>query len=359
MSDVNAAMMVIRKFLTDGSNAPTQTRWNEDCDCVETSTDGGETWTQNDGADPRKNPAYQNPPNTESDPRCAAAGGLVVWTRQIVTAGIDATTITALLNVILSLMLVFLPIALLFALVIVVTEAIFAIGGAALSFTFTEDVYDRLLCIFYCHTSEAGTYNHDDLDGILADVFVEYGSGVVFQILVLMVQLGGVVGFNNAATKYADPLADCSECLCSWCHYFDFTIDEQGWTIYSGVGSYDAGIGFKSHDYGGENAILIQHSMTRTTSIRRIAALYTGTDDNFCGAGYYDGSFHSFGAAQFQEGSLTPRVAVVVPTTTTADVDNIYINEDGLNSSLYTLIGLWVYGDFGPNPFGDDNCPPE
>jgi len=40
-----------------------------------------------------------------------------------------------------------------------------------------------------------------------------------------------------------------------WCRTFDFTIDEQGFTIHNGAGTYEAGVGFHPSNVGGENSL--------------------------------------------------------------------------------------------------------
>lgn len=353
-------MKIVRMELTPSDYAPTNVRWNADCDCVEITVDDGETWTADPGADPRSNPAYLLPPNTESDVKCASAGGMVAYVKQVVDAGIDGSTLTGLANALIGIALVFIPIAPLFALFFAIAEAILAIGSSALALNFTEGVYDDLLCIFFCNVDEDGRLDDAALEAVLEDVSAVISNFTVQTVMELLAQSVGAVGFSNAGAKLADGEADCSECDCGWCVYQDFRESAFDWTVYSGVGEYIPGVGFTSTDFGSDTALLIQSPMSRTTSIRRIVCCYESTQDTIIGAGYFDGSFHAF-AAEFLGAEASPAMGTILPTTTTIAVDNLYINQDsGSGGGLFTLIGIWVYGDEGNDaPLDGDDCPPE
>lgn len=237
-------MVFVRKRLTSTEGQPPDTRYNEDTDTVETSTDGGATWTPNPGADPRVNPAYLLPPNTAPDVKCAAADGMVTYIEQVVTAGIDGSTIAGIANVLLGAVLVFLPISWLFALLLIVGEALLAIGGAALSFAFTEDVYDQIRCILYDRVDADGRLDAAALTAAQGDVDA-IGDVTVSAVFGLIVQMVGHVGLSNAGAKYANSEAEC-DCL-RWCRVFDFTIDDGGFTVFAGeAGVYDPGFGWRS-----------------------------------------------------------------------------------------------------------------
>lgn len=236
-------MFLIRKRLTQDEGSPPDTRYNPDCDCVETSVDGGITWTENPGADPRSNPAYQMPPNESPDPRCAAAAGMVAYIRQFVDQGIAGGTGLGIANGIFALILIFIPISWFFALITAIASLLLDIGSAALAFSFTEEIYDDLLCIFYARIDEDGVLT----DAALADVFADVaalGDTVVTAAFGLAVQPMGPVGMTNAGVKLADPDA---ECACGWCFNVDLTLSDGGFT-FTDAGEYSAGVGLIAND---------------------------------------------------------------------------------------------------------------
>jgi len=225
---------IIRKRLSEDEGNPPDTRYNPDCDCVETSADGGVTWVENAGADPRVNTAYQLPPNVEPDPRCAAAAGMVAYVRSVVDAGIAGTTAIGIANGVFAIVLVFIPVTWFFALIWAVGTAIFELGAAALAFSFTEEVYDQLLCIFYANIDGDGVMTDEGLASIYAEVEA-LGDITVTAAFGLAVQPMGFVGMTNAGAKLADDEADCDDC--ATCNaIYDFTLGEElGWSLVPGT----------------------------------------------------------------------------------------------------------------------------
>jgi len=206
-------VFIIRKRLFEREGAPPDTRYDEDTDTVVTSTDGGATWVENPGADPRINPAYGKPMPSSTDPRCASASGMVTWIETVVNAGIDGATISGIANVIFGAILVFLPVSWMFALLVIIGEALLAIGSAALSFSFTEGVYDQIRCILYAHVDSEGKIDEAGLVAAQADIDSQIADLTVSTVFDLVHKLSGAVGFSNAGAQYADPDALCLDCL--------------------------------------------------------------------------------------------------------------------------------------------------
>lgn len=244
-------LRVIRKRLSEREGAPPDTRYDPDTDTVETSVDGGLTWTPNPGADPRINPAYLLPPNTEPDVRCAAAAGMVTYIRQVVDFGIDGTTIAGLGNLLLAGILIFLPVSWFFALMALAAEALIAIGGAALAFSFSEDVYDQLLCILYDHADADGRLDAAALAAAQSDVDAQIADVTVSAVFELVVQMAGHVGVSNAGAAHADGEAEC-DCVVL-CHEIDFTLTNGAASGVEGLFSsaYTGGVGWTGTDAGG------------------------------------------------------------------------------------------------------------
>lgn len=240
-------MQLIRKRLSAEEGAPANTRYNPDCDCVETTADGGDTWTENPGADPRSNPAYQMPPNTAPDVRCAAAAGMVADVQRVVDAGIVGGTVVGIGNILLALLV--LPIGWMFLLILAIAGALLTAGGTALAAAFPPEVYDALLCLFEQNLDESGQLDAAALDNVIDTATTQFPDPLVATTLGLVRQLHGVVGLNNAGVLYADPDADCV--ACGWQLDADLTTFDGGFEAYIGgagvYATYEPGSGWRSN----------------------------------------------------------------------------------------------------------------
>lgn len=238
-------MQIIRKRLSETEGQPPNTRYNPECDCVEITVNGGVTWTQDDGSDPRVNPAFMLPPNDKPDVRCAAAGGMVAMVRSSVDAAIDTSTVIGLANGIFAIIVAFLPITILAAVVLAIAEFLVGLGAAALIGAFTEPVYQQILCIIYCHLDSSGRLTEEGLAGVQADVTAQIGDIVVDGVLAAIISATGYVGFNNAGSALANEDADCSECECGWVAEWDQALFESEWTF--DFGSHNANFYIDAH----------------------------------------------------------------------------------------------------------------
>lgn len=205
-------MQLIRKRLSESEGTPPGTRYNPDTDTVQITPDGGLTWTDDPGSDPRKNPAFQLPPNTAPDVKCAAAAGMVAYIQNSVDTAIEASTVIGLANGIFAIIVAFLPITILAAVVIAIAEFLLGLGAAALIAAFTEETYDELRCILYCYLDDDGRLTEEGLANAQVKIASEIGDVVVDGVLVALISGTGYVGFNNAGAALADEDADCSEC---------------------------------------------------------------------------------------------------------------------------------------------------
>jgi len=245
-------MFAIRKRLSATEGQPTDTRYNADCDCAETSTDGGTTWTQNDGADPRINPAYLRPPLSGAA-ACQAADGMVVKMQEYVTGATIITGLPALATFILGGMVFLIPLSWLFALALALAGTILTIGASAIATAFTEGVWDEIRCIIFCNVGSDGQVSTAQLDAIYDQISADIGDGTVTTIVGQIFQAWGYVGMSNAGT-YGDPEADCSECGCLWRACFPVDVDASGWTIIGSSGEYASGFHVTTVFVGGDPA---------------------------------------------------------------------------------------------------------
>jgi len=320
MVDVNAPMMVIRKLLNPDEGAPVDTRFNFDEDVPETSTDGGTTWVENPSVDPRDNPAYLLPPNTETDPLCAGAAGMVAFVRQWVDGVAAAFTLVGVANASITVATVLLPG------VGWMTSLFFGVASAVLGYTlleisdaFSEENYEKLLCIFYDHLEANGSITQAGWDAARTAWVAQIADTTFTGMMDLAYLLQGFVGFSNAGSLYADGEADCS--TCPGLYDFDFVANgQQSWLVVLSKGQWDAGGSFfELKCAGGVGSLAecrIERGLAFSSEFYRVEA-----DVNVIGAGIDEFNFfikvagvvtlaHSFGGAsagvQTLGGDITP-----------------------------------------------------
>lgn len=212
----NFTIGVVRKQLDANEFSPTNLRYNPDTDTVQQTYDGGETWVNNPGADPRHSTVFQRPPVGGDDPRCQAAANQVRFLNDTIDQALSVISLgTDAAGLALTLLPLFVelgPFAIVFELVLALADGLVSLGADAISSAFTSDVYDQLLCIFYCSIEDDGTVTPTDLSNIEDRIGSEIG-GVVQVVLDLMLFLTGEVGLTNEGTIGSAP-ADCSACDC-------------------------------------------------------------------------------------------------------------------------------------------------
>jgi hypothetical protein len=243
---------IVRSRLSERDFSPGSLRYNSDCDCVQYTPDGGETWIDDPGDDPRVGTKFIKPLKTGSDIRCRSAASMVKWLRDFIeyeagllTAGAE---ITALANAGLALFDILAPWAILANLVIDVAGTLFGIGAAALNTAFDEETWGLLLCIFYCNMAADGSISDSQYAEIQTQITAQLNTTAAL-VLNLIISTQGRVGLQNAGVLYEVEDPDCSACECEWCYEWDFTISDGGWAARTGfgitVGHYAAGVGWQ------------------------------------------------------------------------------------------------------------------
>lgn len=202
--------------------------------------DGGETWVPNPSADPRLNPAYNLPPNTEPDPPCAAAAGMVENVRKTLTAMASGVALAGAATQALGFLLI--PgVGWLFTAFLLFAGGLFLAGAGATAAAFTEEVYEWLLCAYRDQLDGDGRITTEGLQAVVDAADDEQPNPLVAGFLDLIHKAHGFVGFNNAGVTYADPAA---ECTCGWCYVLDLSTTDGGWSPYgSGQGHWQSGVG--------------------------------------------------------------------------------------------------------------------
>lgn len=230
-------MKIIRKQLSEIEGLPPNIRWDETCECVQTTWDG-ETWVDTPGADPRYNPGNLAPPNDTSDPRCSAAAGMRDKIEQVMNAFFLADALIDAANAVFAVILIFNPPAsLLWRIVFAICEALYAIGTAALVAAFTPEAYDELQCIFYNNIGEDGQMSAAQLSDVNTQICDEMDV-TVCAAMGLILNMLGWVGMSNAGALFGAD-SDCSECVgCdpATCTVFDFEVSDQGFVTHNWSG---------------------------------------------------------------------------------------------------------------------------
>jgi len=357
MSDeVNPAVVgvpniqVLRKRLTETDVTPANLRYNADCDCVQMTPDGGTTWNDAPGSDPRHAPGFRLPPRTGTDRRCDAAANQVKWLRDFiesVTTLLEAAGLAfQVANLLLDFIDLLFPGGVLVELLINIGAELFTIGGAALDAAFTETEWELLLCIFFCG---------DDLDGqVNADLFSSITSQVTAQLnttaalvtnLVLSSQ--GEVGLSNAGTLGSET-ADCSSCGCTWCYNFHAGNRFSDWIPHvfgsNPLATYD---GVKWTGFG---SVWISWTFDDPVTITDAAVLEYFLPTGNCVI-YINGSGGVFDGTQIWANGA------VVGTPFPVDVTRFDVSAiHAFGSDEITISEIQISGDDPDNPIGDSNC---
>lgn len=289
-------MGIIRKKLTPDEFSNPALRYDETCDCVQFSPDGGTTWVDQPTNDPRYSDTYRLPPLTGSDVQCRAAEGMTDFIRQVVDQSLDAEGYVELAGLILGLC-VFIPgFPILWAFVLAVAFAIFTLGASAIEAAMTEAVYDDIRCIFYCNINGEGQMSEDGYTRMYEQL-IDLPT-IPRTIVQQCVQMVGYVGLSNAGVAL-EGAADC-DCDCEWCYEEDFLISNGGYSVVSG-GVYTASVGWEDTlvNVGGDpnrprRQIFIAKTFPATGTIRRIELQFDrtlGDTSAMGGSGIFNSAF--------------------------------------------------------------------
>lgn len=334
--DGQPEIQVIRKRLSPDDVSPENLRYNSDCDCVQQTYDGGSTWVDQPGQDPRHSTIYQLPPVTADDPRCQAAANMTRYFEDLIgdTLGFISTGLDGL-GVATAAIMPALgelgPYAILIDLGIGLASGLIGLGVDVITSEFSPETYDALECIFFCHLQPDGTATAESVSSILADIGANLNPDV-YLIMGLCFLLMGEVGLTNAGTIGEAP-ADCDECNCLFCYEWDFTISSytvDGWDAIAPYGQYAAGQGWESTADG-----LIM-SLLFPSAVEIQSVNWGGT--SFSGIGPYGrATFYRLGGSTIftdnQSGISNP---YTIDTEHTDTVDQLWLNP-------YAGVGADVY----------------
>lgn len=241
-------MQIVRKYLSPDEVSPPGLRYDPDCDCVQVSPDGGTTWTDDPGADPRHNPAYLLPARTGGTARCDSAESAMQHFKSLVDGFIAGGTILGVVNLWVGLLFFIPGVNVLIALLLSIAEALFDTGVVVVDAAMTDPVYDQIKCILFCHMDDDGQVSAEQFTAINDEISSMIG-GVPATVWSLVTSAWGEVGLSNAGAS-GEYTGDCDDCDCGWCHYFDFTASDFSFAPYGGLsifGTYVPGSGFLAH----------------------------------------------------------------------------------------------------------------
>jgi len=204
-------------------------RWSVDF-VLQQSTDDGETWVDVPQKDPR-NSSTEFPPvpgDDGNDKKCVAATGMIALIKAQVSGNLtddmSSYTLAQLLHDwVNTLIQTSNPFQ---ALITIAANQIFALVISALRAALTDDVYDTLLCIFYCHMANDASFDDAAVDAVRVDIGDQI-AGVATLFLQQLVFLLGAVGMTNLARAGGATEGDCTDCVCDDSCAAHFT-DTQG-----------------------------------------------------------------------------------------------------------------------------------
>jgi len=361
-------IQIVRKKLDPAEVGGANTRYDDDCDCTQTTPDGGTTWIDNPGIDPRHSPALQMPARTSSDPRCDAAHSMRVQLERFINTVVTVATQGAGASAILGVLAVFMPeVAILWLLCTEIIGGLLSLGQSTINAAFTTPIYDQLECIFYCHIGADGVCSAGQLAAIEAQIGTDIG-GVVQVVMAAYLTLTGEVGFTNSGVVGGDT-GDCSGCACIWTYDADLTASECVWTVrgtppWTPDTAYVAGVGFV--------AAVNQTRPGFTDSATQLAfettlPLGTYTKIRIEGTFAYgtSGGFNNMQLVSSDDGVLAeaddPDGFPLEWTGMFTGAPVLYLAavlgySGGLPGGSATAISTHFEG-IGDNPFGTENCP--
>lgn len=225
-------VFIVRKKLSADEVTPPGTRYNADCNCIQQSPDGGTTWNDAPGIDPRSNPGGLLPPLSSDDPQCDAAWAMSNRVKQVVDAFLNTGNLAGAASAIFAALIFILPgLGLLVGAILIAVDLFLALGAIEIAAAMTEDTYAQLANIFFCHIGTDGQMTQDGYAAMYADVesqFTDPAIGIIERVLDIV----GFVGLSNAGANATEP-GDCSGFECAWCYEWSNTTDmaSDGWGL--------------------------------------------------------------------------------------------------------------------------------
>jgi len=232
-------------------------QWTED-GVLQSSTDGGETWTDDPQDDPRNSsPIY--PPVTgdpSDEKKCIAATSVRDLIKEQVgdqlTDDMSRYTLNQLIH---DWVTTYIQTSNPFqALINIITNQVLALVIATLRPALTDDVYNKLMCCVLLHMNDDLSFDDAGWDAVRNCISTDI-TGIAGVFLEHLIFLIGKVGLTNLARSQAATVGDCSSC---------FSTCSDNFHINSGVGVEVA----RNEDYIEVEAVFYAPYGFYTASIR-------------------------------------------------------------------------------------------
>lgn len=352
-------MMVIRKRLDQTEVTPANLRWNEDCNCVQQTPDGGATWVDNPSQDPRTSTIFQVPARTGGDPQCDAAQQMHDRVKNMLDAIIASSDILQAINAVVGVVSVFFfEFGIVIEAIWAIVSAVFSIGTTTLNSALTEDQYNLLLCIFYCHINGDGTVTAVQFASIQTQVNAQLNTVAAFAINQALDTIG-FVGLTNAGAL-GEVTGDCSACACGFCFAWDYLVSDGGYSAYFYASVWTGGVGWRQGDDPSHATVgsAITISFTASTITR---AEFTYDAD----LGTSPGNATVF---LLLSGVVVERVDAAaangvnswqwagVGTVADQVIFAVQVSGTGHLDGIGSIISAQIEGTDSINPFGENNC---
>lgn len=283
----STSMTLIRSRLSasDVTGDPTKIRYDDGCSCIQTSPDGGTTWMDNPGADPRYGVTFTKPPPGGSQPQCDGAANRIKWLRDFIETTSSELCAAAeafvIAGVILNAWSLLFPEAgVLLDLFVEAAGTITGIGCLAFSSAFDDDEYAIIECLFFCDAAADGSYDETRFNKLVSDIDADPGLNITAKLILdLIFALQGWNGVNNAGV-IGDQVGDCDTCDCGWCKEVNFASSDGGYEPLDSSlgGTYSPGIGwtYANTDPGAPGIYIVTHFTA--AEFKHIEFSYSTTD---------------------------------------------------------------------------------
>lgn len=358
-------MEIIRKKLSASELVPPSLRYDPDTDEVQQTFDGGATWVDSPGSDPRIAPQWQKPPVVSVDPQCQAAENFTAVLQdqldKLTTVLSAASSAEAMLTTAVGAVSEFFPeaaaVGVLAFLALDFATALFDAGLTAINAAFDSDAYEDIKCAYLNECASDGSMDAVELASFLSDIASTPG-GLVSAILDAEFAFAGPAGASNfAATGTED--ANCTSCRGEWCEEIDFTLTDGGFNVISpSGGTWVSGTGWVGTTISGGFSSLRIDLVGFTATINYASIRYSVTDLDHDDDGILRGFVSSVvwsvdgghGGGQNFDGS---RDAIFAPTLTTRLIAGTDANPGG----SVVVSHLSIHGT-GTAPGVGTECPP-
>lgn len=141
----------------------------------------------------------------------------------------------------------------------------------------SDEFHEDLICLLLEHASEDAedrvTYNFQEFYAEVNRRSLDFTNTAFmrpYAQLAYMLYYIGAEGINSSSGTTGVADYDCDDCEGEWCAYFDFTIDQQGWSLVGSTtfGVYTAGVGWQSQykvSGAGYRACNVGHTISSST----------------------------------------------------------------------------------------------